>query len=71
MPISFRRSVFAGPGLLLPAFLLYLLSFPASQAVGQDTTAPAVVTPFMKQFNRFDLAVTAAGSARVTVSAAR
>jgi hypothetical protein len=69
MPISFRRPVFAGPGLLLPAFLLCLLSFPATQAIGQDTSPEATpITPLQKQFNRIDLAVSAAGSFSTTVS---
>ena len=69
MPISFRRSVFAGPGLLLPALLLCFLSFPAIQAIGQDASPEATpITPIMKQFNRIDLAVSAAGSFSTTVS---
>jgi hypothetical protein len=66
MPISFRRCAPAGTRLLLPAFLLCLLSFPASQAIGQDTTPPP--TPFMKVVNRIDLSVVAAGEISSPVS---
>jgi len=65
MPISFRRSVFAGSGLLVPALLLCLLSSSASQAIGQDT---APITPLMKQLNRIDLAVVASGEISTSVS---
>jgi hypothetical protein len=58
MPISFRRSVFAGTSLLVPALLLCLLSLTASQAIGQEATP---LTPFQKQLNCFDLAVSADG----------
>ena len=69
MPISFRRSVFAGPGLLLPAFLLCFLTFPASQAIGQDASPESTpLTPLQKQFARIDLAVSAAGSLSTSVS---
>ncbi len=61
MPISFRRSV--------PALLLCLCSFPAIQAIGQDANPEATpITPFMKQMNRIDLAVSAAGSISNKVS---
>ncbi len=66
MPISFRRSVLAGYGLLVPAFLLCLLSLSATQAIGQD--APAVVTPLQKQMDRIDFAISAAGEITNTVS---
>jgi hypothetical protein len=65
MPISFRRSVFAGSGLLVPAFLLCLFSSSSSQAIGQDT---APITPLMKQLNRIDLSVVAAGEISSAVS---
>jgi hypothetical protein len=65
MPISFRRSVFAGTGLLVPALLLCLLSLTASQAIGQETVPP---TPFQKQLDRIDLAVSAAGILSTSVS---
>jgi hypothetical protein len=61
MPISFRRSV--------PALLLCLCSFPAIQAIGQDANPEATpITPFMKQMNRIDLAVSASGSISNKVS---
>ncbi|HEX9200796.1 MAG TPA: hypothetical protein VF865_14630 [Acidobacteriaceae bacterium] len=66
MPNSFRRPVFAGYGLLVPAFLLCLLSFPATQAIGQD--APATVTPLQKQLDRIDFAIVAAGEIGTSVS---
>jgi opacity protein-like surface antigen len=66
MPISFRRPVFAGYGLLVPAFLLCLLSLPASQALGQDPAAP--ITPLQKQLDRIDFAIGAAGEIGTTVS---
>ena len=65
MPISFRRSVFAGTCTIVPAFLLCLFSLTASQAIGQDT---AVITPLQKQMNRIDFAVSAAGEMGTTVS---
>jgi hypothetical protein len=66
MPISFRRSVPAGSNLFLPALLLCLLSFPASQAIGQDATPPP--SPLMKVINRIDLSVVAAGEISSPVS---
>ena len=66
MPISFRRPVFAGYGLLVPALLLCLLSLPASQAIGQDPAAP--VTPLQKQLDRIDFAISAAGILNTSVS---
>src|SRR5579859_1823378 len=69
MPISFRRSFLAGTSPLVPALLLCLLSFPAAQAIGQDTSdTPAPLTPVQKQLARIDLAVSAAGSFGTTVS---
>jgi len=65
MPISFRRSVFAGSGSLVSALLLCLFSSSASQAIGQDT---APVTPLMKQLSRIDLSVVAAGEISSSVS---
>jgi hypothetical protein len=65
MPISFRRSVFAGTSLLVPALLLFLLGLPAAQAIGQEATP---LTPFQKQLNRFDLAVSADGIVSSDVS---
>jgi hypothetical protein len=66
MPISFRRPVPAGTGLLVPAFLLCLLSFPIHQALGQDETPPP--TPFQKQMDKVDFAIVAAGEISSTVS---
>jgi hypothetical protein len=61
MPISFRRSV--------PLLLLCLFSLPASQAIGQEANPEATpITPFMKQMNRIDLAVSAAGSLSTSIS---
>jgi hypothetical protein len=62
MQISFRRSILART----PVLLLCLLSFSASQAIGQD--APAPPTPVQKQLARIDLAVSAAGTFGTTVS---
>jgi hypothetical protein len=67
MPNPFRRPVFAGPGLLLPALLLCLLTLSASQAIAQDD-APVPETKFQKQLDRIDLAVSAAGSIGTSVS---
>ena len=58
MPISFRRPVFAGTTLLVPALLLCFLTLPASQAVAQETTPP---TALEKQLAKFDLGLVAAG----------
>jgi hypothetical protein len=66
MPISFRRPVPAGSGLLVPALLFCLFSFPAHQAVGQDETPPP--TALQKQLDKFDLAVVAAGEISSSVS---
>lgn len=66
MPISFRRPVFAGPSLLVPAFLLCLFSFPASPANAQDTPAPP--NAFQRQLNRIDLSVVASGEISSPVS---
>ena len=69
MPISFRRFVPAGLGLLVPALLLSLFSLPASQAIGQEANPEAAPeTPLMKQLDRVDFAITAAGSIGTTVS---
>ncbi len=65
MSISFRRSLSAGTGLLVPALLLCLLSLTASQAIGQDA---APVLPFQKQLRRIDFAVSAVGLFGDTVS---
>ena len=65
MPISFRRSVPAGISLLVPAFLLCLLTLPASPAIGQESTPP---TALQKQLNRIDLAVVADGEISTSVS---
>jgi hypothetical protein len=65
MPNSFRRSVFAGTGLLVSALLLCLLCLPASQALGQDVVPP---TTLQKQLDRMDLAVSAAGIVSSNVS---
>ena len=65
MPNSFRRPVPAGASLLVPALLLCLLSLTAAQAIGQEATP---LTPFQKQLNRIDLAVSAAGIISTNVS---
>lgn len=68
MPNSFRRSVPAGLGLLVPALLLSL-SLSASQAIGQEANPEATPeTPLMKQLDRIDFAITAAGSISTSVS---
>jgi hypothetical protein len=66
MPISFRRCVSAGIRPLVPAFVVCLLSLPASWAMGQDSAAPPSV--LQKQLDRMDLAVSAAGEISSTVS---
>ncbi len=66
MPISFRRSVFAGTGLLVPALLLCLLSLTSTQANGQDTPPPH--TALQKQLARVDLALLAEDNFSDTVS---
>jgi hypothetical protein len=72
MPISFRRSILAGTSPLVPALLLCLLSFPAAQAIGQDTSdtsdTPAPLTPIQKQLEKIDLAISVAGTFGSTVS---
>ena len=65
MPNPFRRPVPAGSSLLVPALLLCLLSLTAAQAIGQEATP---LTPFQKQLNRFDLAVSADGILGTSVS---
>jgi hypothetical protein len=65
MPNPFRRPVSAGASLLVPTLLLCLLSLMAAQAIGQEATP---LTPFQKQLNRFDLAVSAAGTISTNVS---
>jgi hypothetical protein len=65
MSISLRRSVLAGAA-FFPALLICILSTPASQAIGQDTTPP--LTPIQKQLARIDLAVSAAGEISNSVS---
>jgi len=67
MPISFRRSVSAGSGLLIPVILLCLAGLTAPQAFAQDTPSPASVA-FMKQLDRIDFAVSAEGNISDTVS---
>jgi hypothetical protein len=66
MPISFRRSVFAGSGLLVSALLL-CVSLTAPQAIGQESTS-SIPAPLLKQLNRFDLAISAAGSLSTSTS---
>ncbi|MDP9050484.1 MAG: hypothetical protein M3O31_07135 [Acidobacteriota bacterium] len=66
MPISFRRSPLAGTSPLLPALLMCLFSFPAAQAIAQDTPPP--LTPVQKQLEKIDFAISAAGSFGSTVS---
>jgi hypothetical protein len=65
MPNPFRRSVPAGASLLVPALLLCLLSLTAAQAIGQEATP---LTPFQKQLDRIDIAVSAAGTISTNVS---
>jgi hypothetical protein len=65
MPNPFRRPVPAGSRLFVPALLLCLLSLTAAQAIGQEATP---LTPFQKQMERFDLAVSAAGTIGTNVS---
>lgn len=66
MPISFRRSVSAATGLLVPSLLLCLVSLTAPQASGQDTQAPP--TRIQKQLSRMDFSVAAVGEITNTVS---
>src|ERR1017187_6441373 len=65
MPISFRRPVFAGTYLLVPALLLCVLGLTAPPAIGQEATPP---TAFQKQLNRIDFAITAVGEIGSPVS---
>ena len=65
MPISFRRSVPAGTGLLVPALLICLFSLTSSPAIGQESTPP---TALQKQLERIDFAVSGAGSFSDSVS---
>jgi hypothetical protein len=65
MPISFRRPVFAGTYLLVPALLLCVLGLTAPPAIGQEATPP---TAFQKQLDRIDFAVVASGELSTTVS---
>src|ERR1039458_6275360 len=65
MPISFRRPVFAGTYLLVPALLLCVLGLTAPPAIGQEATPP---TAFQKQLSRIDFAVVASGELSTTVS---
>jgi hypothetical protein len=65
MPNSFRRPVFAGTTLLVPALLLCLLNLPASQAIGQESAPP---TALQKQLAKFDLGLVAAGEISTSVS---
>jgi len=65
MPNSFRRPVFAGTTLLVPALLLCLFTLPASQAFGQESTPP---TALQKQLAKFDLGLVAAGELGTSVS---
>jgi len=62
MPISYRRSVFAGTYLLVPALLLCLAPPPA---IGQEAAPP---TAFQKQMDRIDLSVVASGELSTPVS---
>jgi hypothetical protein len=66
MPISFRRSVIAGVCPLVPALLICLIGFSANQTMAQDAATPP--TPFQKQLDRIDLAVSAAGELSSKVS---
>ena len=65
MPNPFRRSVSLEVGSLIPAILLYLLSFTASRAMAQSATPPKGLD---KQLSRIDLAVNIAGSFTSSVS---
>ena len=65
MPISFRRPVFAGTYLLVPALLLCLLGLTAPPAIGQEATPP---TALQKQLSRIDFAITAIGEISSPVS---
>jgi hypothetical protein len=65
MPISFRRPVFAGTYLLVPALLLCLLGLTAPPAIGQEATPP---TALQKQLSRIDFAITAVGEISTPVS---
>jgi hypothetical protein len=65
MPISFRRPVFAGTYLPVPALLLCLLGLTAPPAIGQEATPP---TAFQKQLSRIDFAITAVGEIGTPVS---
>lgn len=65
MQNSFRRFAPAGTWSLVPALILCLLSLSAHPANGQSTTPP---TPFMKQVNRIDFSVVAAGEISSAVS---
>ena len=65
MPNPFRRSVPTGISLLVPALLLCILGLTASQAIGQEATP---LTPFQKQMDRIDFAVSMAGILSTSVS---
>ncbi len=65
MPISFRRSVFAGTSLFVPALLICLLGLIASPAIAQEQTPE---TPFEKQLDRIDFAIVASGELGTSVS---
>jgi hypothetical protein len=65
MPISFRRPVFAGTCLTVPALLLCLFGLTALPAIAQEATPP---TALQKQLDRIDFAVAAAGEISTTVS---
>jgi hypothetical protein len=59
MPNPFRRSAVAGAGQLVTATLLCLLSLTATSAIAQDTPPP---TPFQRQMDKVDIAISAAGN---------
>jgi hypothetical protein len=65
MPNSFRRPVFSGTTLLVPALLLCLFTLPAPQAFGQDTPPP---TALQKQLAKVDLGLVAVGEIGTSVS---
>ena len=65
MPNPFRRSVPTGISLLVPALLLCIPGLTASQAIGQEATP---LTPFQKQMDRIDFAVSMAGILSTSVS---
>jgi hypothetical protein len=69
MPNPLRRSAAAGIGPLVAGPLLCLLSLTATRAIAQDTpAAPAHLTPFQRQMEKIDIAISAAGTLTNSVS---